>query len=210
MRTNIERILDFLWSAGPRGATNAQIREGTGIEPPAQIYMITRDLLNRGKIRSNRSGHEWSFYILESPDQLLQSLGRVAPRVLAPRLTEREFEDLARQKFGELFHVAFLEGEAGGIPRSFALVSPEGDIVGDARSYAYAGEYHLPLAKFSTIAELVWLLENAPVKRRFLVFGHDIEVPRAWLARYNKLRGSVEFFYLDADGTITDLTPVEE
>lgn len=33
MKTNVERVLDYLWSVGPQGATNAQIRDATGIEP---------------------------------------------------------------------------------------------------------------------------------------------------------------------------------
>ena len=32
MKTNVERVLDYLWLVGPQGATNAQIREATGIE----------------------------------------------------------------------------------------------------------------------------------------------------------------------------------
>ena len=50
-KTNTERVLDYLWSVGSAGATNAQIREATGIEPHQQVFMITRDLMYRGKIR---------------------------------------------------------------------------------------------------------------------------------------------------------------
>jgi hypothetical protein len=31
MKTNIERLLDYLWSVSPNGATNADIRMATGI-----------------------------------------------------------------------------------------------------------------------------------------------------------------------------------
>jgi len=40
-KTNVERVLDYLWSADPQGATNAQIRNATSIEPHQQVYMIT-------------------------------------------------------------------------------------------------------------------------------------------------------------------------
>ena len=32
MKTNVERVLDYLWSAGPQGETNAQIRDATGMK----------------------------------------------------------------------------------------------------------------------------------------------------------------------------------
>ena len=44
MKTNVERVLDYLWSAGSQGATNAQIRDATSIEPHQQVYMITQEL----------------------------------------------------------------------------------------------------------------------------------------------------------------------
>ena len=31
MKTNVERVLDYLWSVSPNGATNAEIRVATGI-----------------------------------------------------------------------------------------------------------------------------------------------------------------------------------
>lgn len=50
-KTNTERVLDYLWSVGPAGATNAQIREATGVKSHQQVFMITRDLMYRRKIR---------------------------------------------------------------------------------------------------------------------------------------------------------------
>ena len=66
MKTNVERVLDYLWSAGPQGATNAQIRDATGIEPHQQVYMITQELKRKGRIVSRRYGNEWLFFINES------------------------------------------------------------------------------------------------------------------------------------------------
>ena len=208
MRINVERILDYVWSAQPRGASNAQIRIGAGVKSHAQVYVLTQDLQRSGKIQARQSEREWIFFLNESPEELLQSLGKVAPHTPAPSFTEKDFEDLAQQVFSQRLSVPLTQGEVPGIPKSFALVSPNGEVVGDAKLYAFAGAYHLPLAKFSTIAEIVWLLEKVPAKRKLLVFGNDIEIPQMWLARYGSLRGSVEFYFLTEDGVIIDLTSI--
>jgi hypothetical protein len=79
MKTIIERVIDYLWPVGPQGATNAQIRDATGISPHQQVYMITQELQRKGKIVSRREGHEWLFFMNESTEGLLQSPGQTAP-----------------------------------------------------------------------------------------------------------------------------------
>lgn len=61
MKTNIEPVMDYLWSVGPQGETNAQIGDATGIEPHQQVYMITQQLKRKGRIDSHRDGREWPF-----------------------------------------------------------------------------------------------------------------------------------------------------
>jgi len=56
MKTNVERVMDYLWSVGPQVATNAQIRDATGIKPHQQVYMITQELKRKGRIASRREG----------------------------------------------------------------------------------------------------------------------------------------------------------
>ena len=202
MKTNVERVLDYLWSAGPQGATNAQIRDATGVEPHQQVYMITQELKRKGRIASRRDGHEWVFFIGESPDRLLQSPGRAAPSTPLPKLNAAQFEDLARQVFSQRFGVPLRSGQVAGVPKLFDLVSPDGDIVGDAKYYTLVGGQHLPPAKFSIIAEHVWLLEKTQARSKFLVFGNDIDVPKRWLARYGHLRGDVAFYFLTDGGVI--------
>jgi hypothetical protein len=52
MKTNVERVLDYLWSVSLNGATNAEIRVATGIQPHQQVYMITSELVQmRFRIR---------------------------------------------------------------------------------------------------------------------------------------------------------------
>ena len=64
----------------------------------------------------------------------------------------------------------------------------------------------MPAAKWSVIAEYVWLLQHvAAAERRFLVFGQDREVPQRWLARFRPLIGDVEFFFLDDSRHLTQL-----
>lgn len=205
MKTNIERVLDYLWSVGPQGATNAQIRAATGIDPHQQVYMITQELKRKGKIASRRDGHEWVFFIGESPDDLLQSPGKVAPSTPLPKLNASQFEDLARQVFSQRFDTPLRPGQVAGVPKLFDLVSPNGDIVGDAKYYTLVGGQHLPQAKFSIIAEHVWLLEKTQVRCRFLVFGNDIEVPKRWLGRYGHLRGDVAFYFLTDEGAVEEI-----
>ena len=205
MKTNVERVLDYLWSAGPQGATNADIRTATGIEPHQQIYMITQELKRKGRIASRRDGHEWVFFIGESPGELLQSPGRAGFGTPLPGLSAAQFEDLARQVFSQRFGIPLRPGQAAGVPKLFDLVSPDGDIIGDAKYYTLVNGQHLPPAKFSIIAEHVWLLEKTPSRCKFLVFGNDIEVPKRWLARYGHLRVDVKFYFLTDDGEITEL-----
>ena len=205
MKTNIERVLDYLWSMSPDGATNAQIREGTGIQPHQQVFMITSGLVRKGKIRSRRAGREWVFNIGETTEEMLSSPGRAHPGTTLPKLTAAQFEDLARQAFSQHFGVPLQEAQVPGIPKLFDLVSPDGSIVGDAKYYTLVGGQHLPPAKFSIIAEHVWLLEKTRAKYKFLVFGNDIEVPKRWLARYGHLRGDVAIYFLTDDGNLLEL-----
>jgi len=202
MKTNVERVLDYLWSAGPQGATNAQIRDATGVEPHQQVYMITQELKRKDKIKSRREGREWVFFFGDTPDELLQSPGRAAPSTPLPKLNAAQFEDLARQVFSQRFGVPLRSGQVAGVPKLFDLVSPDGDIIGDAKYYTLVNGQHLPPAKFSIIAEHVWLLEKTQATHKFLVFGNDIEVPKRWLARYGHLRGEVVFYFLSDDGKI--------
>jgi hypothetical protein len=62
-----------------------------------------------------------------------------------------------------------------------------GHVVGDAKYFTRVGGVGLPPAKFSIIAEHVWLLEKTGAPTTFLVFGNDRQVPIRWLERYGDL-----------------------
>lgn len=82
----------------------------------------------------------------------------------------------------------------GGVPKRFDLVSADRGTVGDAKYYKNLAA---PAAKWSTIAEYVWLLQHVDESaRRFIVFGNDREVPARWLDRFRPLANGVEFWFL--------------
>jgi hypothetical protein len=202
MKTNVERVLDYLWSVSPNGATNAEIRVATGIQPHQQVYMITSELVRREKIRRRKTGREWVFYLGETTEEVLSSPGKAHPGTTTPRLSAAQFEEVARRVFSQYFGVPLNEGQVPGVPKLFDFVSPDGSIVGDAKYFTLVGGHRLPPAKFSIIAEHVWLLEKTGANHKFLVFGNDREVPVRWLARYSALVSSVRFFFMDDGGEI--------
>ncbi len=111
-------------------------------------------------------------------------------------LTPAQFEKLARDIMSGYFGLVLQEGQAEGVPKRFDLVSPDGSTVGDAKYFTMVRGQSPPPAKFSVIAEYVWLLEKTNADRRFLVFGNDRRVPEEWLRRYAHLKENVEFYFL--------------
>lgn len=209
-RTNKERVLDFLWSISPRAATNSQIRESTGIQPHQQVYMLTQELMRTGRIKGEQRGREWYFWADESAAAQLTSPGSahpgIASRQMEKSLTPAAFEELARRVMSAHFGVTLAAGEAPNVPKRFDLVSPAGKVVGDAKYFTLVRGQRLPPAKFSIIAEYVWLLEKTGAPITFLVFGADRQVPLLWLQRYGGLVSKVDFFFLTDDGVLERLT----
>jgi hypothetical protein len=112
-----------------------------------------------------------------------------------------QFESYTRKVMSDLFKTA-LTAKKGNLPKIFDLVSDDEQIVGDAKYYSLVRGKSLPPAKFSTIAEHVWLLEKTGAKTKFLIFGNDRRVPEEWLKRYGKLVGDVRFYFLAIDGKL--------
>jgi len=78
--------------------------------------------------------------------------------------------------------------------KNFDLVSDDMSYIGDAKFYK---SLDVPAAKWSTIAEYVWLLQFTNSKNKFLVFGRSKDVPQRWLNRYRSLVGEVKFYFFD-------------
>jgi hypothetical protein len=212
--TQASRVLDFLWSVAPDGATNSQIAERTGISSHQTVYMLTQELVRRRLIRGERDGRTWKFYAEERDAEtlpLLSSVDAAPSRASEPAgLTPWQFEELARRVLSERYGVELAPGTLPGVRKRFDLVSPDQQVVGDTRYYARVRGVALPPAKFWAISEQVWLLEKTGAPIQILVFGNDRAVPSLWLERFGDLAPGVAFFFLRADGTLEMLSSPSE
>lgn len=84
----------------------------------------------------------------------------------------------------------------------FDMVSDDYQTVGDAKYMSMVRGERLPPAKFSVIAEHVWMLEKIDATTKFLVFGNDKKVSEEWLRRYGKFVKSVRFYFLTENGDL--------
>jgi len=163
--------------------------------------MLTQQLMRTGLIKGEQRGREWFFWADESATAQLPPAGRSAGEGLRPR----DFEALARRVLSDHYGVTLSPGSVGGVRKEFDFVSSDERIVGDAKYYTRVGGSRLPPAKFSAIAEHVWLLEKTGASIRFLVFGNDRQVPIMWLKRYSNLVSGVTFYFLTDDGRLEEL-----
>jgi hypothetical protein len=206
MRTNETKILEFINKHGRRGITNTYIRQGTKIEPHQQVFAITRMLKDKGKIRAVRRGKEWTFYPnRKDQKEIKEEYSPTIVRKTTSELNYRQFEEISRIKFSHYFNKSLMHGSLEGVKKEFDLVSIDKKIVGDAKFYTMVRGKALPPAKFSVIAEHVWLLEKTQADKKFLVFGNDRRVPELWLQIYGNLNHEVEFYFLSDDGKIEKL-----
>jgi len=199
--TYAERILDYVWSVAPDGATNGELARHLGIRSQQTVYMLTQQLMRAGRIRGQRSGTIWVFHAADEPGtSLVMGLARVNDSPPASR-----FEALARRVLAVHYSVALPPGSVPGVPKRFDFVSPDMHIVGDAKYFTRVGGVGLPPAKFSIIGEHVWLLQKTEAPTTFLVFGNDRQVPMRWLERYAELASTVTFYFLSDAGDLERL-----
>jgi hypothetical protein len=59
-----ERILNYLWSVAPAGATSGQIARALGITSQQTVYMSTQELAGRRLVHAVKEGASWVFYAL--------------------------------------------------------------------------------------------------------------------------------------------------
>jgi hypothetical protein len=107
------------------------------------------------------------------------------------------------------FDAPLKPGQMPGVHKEWDMVSPDGDIVGDAKYFTLVHGQRLPPAKFSVIGEHVWLLEKTYAPTTFLVFGNDRQVPELWLERYGSLVAGVSFYFLGDEGDLEQLSHAE-
>jgi hypothetical protein len=123
-------------------------------------------------------------------------------------MTPHAFEQLARKIMEQRFRRSLAPKRMLDVPKTFDLVSEDDRIVGDAKYLTLVRGERLPPAKFSVIAEYVWLLEKTSADTKFLVFGNDRRVPAKWLKQYGHLASDVLFYFLTDDGKLEDLSAV--
>lgn len=117
-------------------------------------------------------------------------------------LFEKELRAFLSQKWG--IPLRPQKVKIGEIEKCFDLVSDDANYIGDAKFYK---SLDVPAAKWSTIAEYVWLLQFTKAKSRFLIFGRDRSVPQRWLNRHRSLVGDVKFYFFNhRDKNIQELT----
>jgi hypothetical protein len=104
------------------------------------------------------------------------------------------------------FGKSLAAGSLLGVPKKFDMVSEDGTVVGDAKYFDMVKGIGVPPAKFSIIAEHVWLLEKTGASCKFLVFGNNRLVPTQWLKRYGRLADRVVFLFLDQHGALEVLS----
>lgn len=201
---NRDVVLRYLQSIYPGEATNSDIVSATKIEPHQQVFQITSYLRKNKKIRGRQIGREW-FFTFNPDAPAKQERVRKPTRTQTKKSSPARFEQLARERFSRRFGVELTVGELTDVPKIWDMISPDGEIVGDAKYYTLVGGVSKPPAKFSVIAEHVWLLENTSAEIKFLVFGNQIEVPKLWLEKYGSLVKSVRFYFMDDSGKITTL-----
>lgn len=111
--------------------------------------------------------------------------------------TPSEFEDAMRDIMSKYYKKGLSSGQIQSVPKLFDLVSDDKDVVGDVKYLTMVRGESLPPAKFSVIAEHVWLLEKIDATNKFLIFGNDRRVPEEWLKRYGRLVKDIDFFFYD-------------
>ena len=86
------------------------------------------------------------------------------------------------------------------------MVSPKGDIVGDAKYFTLVHGQRLPPAKFSVIAEHVWLLEKTGAPTSFWSLATTGRCRSCGCERYGGLLSGVEFYFLADWGDLERLS----
>lgn len=205
--THQEEVLGFLNKIAPQAASNSEIVSHTRIKPHQQVFQLTKRLMDEGSITGRREGREWYFsaekeFAIRPKRRPTRNAKSAA--VNGGSLSPSEFEQLCQRVMSNWLNADLSPAKLKGVHKRFDYVSEDGQVVDDAKYYTAVKGQGLPPAKFSTIAEYVWLLEKTTARRRFLVFGNDRRVPEWWLDRYGNLT-EVEFYYVSDTGVIAPL-----
>src|SRR5262249_54070617 len=155
------QAIEQVW---PDWISNSKLEAKTGVRLHQQVFQLTQKLMKQGAIRGERRGREWFFIATKLNRESVASNTEAPTQTVAVRACTA-FESRARVVLGARFGVRLMAGRLPGVPKIFDMVSEDGQIVGDAKYLDLVRGEKTPPAKFSNIAEHVWLLEkvNAPV-----------------------------------------------
>ncbi len=203
MSGNEELVLKAVERVKPDWISNAMIESKSGVAPHQQVFQITRKLMSAGYIEGEKRGGDWFFRATGSQPavEAAPPPDALSPGVQGERACAR-FESRAREVLSSRLGVPLLARNLPNVPKKFDLVSSDGTFVGDAKYFDMVRGVGTPSAKFSIIAEHVWLLEKTNALSKFLVFGNNRRVPKDWLKKYGYLAEGVAFLFLDDDGEL--------
>ena len=120
----------------------------------------------------------------------------------------KEFQEFASREMSRHFGVEFAERYPAGFPKRFDMVSPDEQLIGDAKYFTWVHSTDVQPANFMEIAGQLWWLEQVSAKQKFLVFGNQRDVVEMWLKKYGRLVKIVEFYFLSDDGKL-ELLPTK-
>lgn len=109
----------------------------------------------------------------------------------------KEFEDSVRGFLSERWGIQLEERAVrltATYEKKFDLVSQDQKYIGDVK---HLKNIKTPAAKWSGIAECVWLLEKVTAEHKFLVFGKDKKVAARWLNKYGSLISDIKFYFFN-------------
>lgn len=217
MSTNSDRVLAEIRRVWPDWISNSLIGSQTEVKSHQQVFQITRRLTKSGFIIAEKRGGEWFFRehrdqagvrpsVVQPQDKRMRSDSVPPPGPQPNPANCRIFESRARVAMSAEYQTPLSERALPGVPKRFDFVSADGSVVGDAKYYDLVRGLDTPPAKYSVIAEHVWLLERTCARSKFLVFGNNRLVPERWLRKYGHLVAGVEFWFLDDNGVLERLS----
>lgn len=198
-----ERILTFLAERPGLWFDDDELTRALGVKQRQQVYTVCTRLGSEGKIQ--RDSKLRNSTLIPGDVVALVKESPVAVEAPSSPLTAAQFEAFAATVMSAHYGALLHQGSVSGVPKRFDFVSADYQIVGEAKYYTLVGGERHPPAKFSAIAEHVWLLERTSASQLFLVFGNNRRVPEQWLDRYGHLVRGIAFYFLTNDGVLEKL-----
>lgn len=204
--SNKDKILNFLKSKKGLRYCDDCLSKILKITPRQQINRICRMLSERGRINRERGlCSQCSKYKLVNWVGEYNTLSRVREvssqeLIRGKRLHYRAFEDRVANYLYNKFNKKFYREKSLKVGpntyHKFDMVSEDGDIVVECKSYKWTESGNFPSAKISTAIEDVFYLTRIKAKKKILVFQDDFN---------SKGESLVDVFVRRYDGILDDI-----